>query len=96
MIQYDRMIHYLTIDFFIDILFQDDRYKHLIEAIPLSNPNMHSLRMLINHSFDSNHWQFMQKDTMLYKLTYKNKLEENRPNGELTYYGWIKKNLYGM
>lgn len=80
MLEYTRreniFIEYMTIDVFMDILFEMKEYNHLLESLPLQNESLHVLRGLLNSPFNLQYMKVLKKDNICFKLTYKMKFLE--------------------
>ena len=84
-------IHYLVIDYFIDMLYKHNDYvRNLIDGLPSGGRFLHTLRELYSHSFDRVLFDNMLADTKYFKLTYKENLIEKTQRGEETFYSHLK------
>ena len=84
------IMNYLMIDYFIDILYQnDDTFRLLIDAVPITNEHMHTLRENFNKPHNSNIWKKWLSDTCIFKLTYKGNLQCVDDNNRTTFFGFI-------
>lgn len=79
MLENEVFIDYLLIDYFLDILYRENRLvKEMIDAMPYTNPNLHNLRIKFDNEFDKVQWDSMLSDTEIFKLT--SPIKENIPN----------------
>lgn len=89
--QENYFIHYLVIDYFIDMLYKhNSKIKSLIDNLPTGGKYLHTLRELYPKPFDSNAFNRMLADTEYFKLTYKENIVERTPNNESTFYSHLK------
>lgn len=87
--QYDYMIDYLMFDDFILYMYLYNReVKIALDAVPVSNLQMHSLLPLLNDRFNEYKWARLISDTEMFKLTYKGKFKEFTDCQE-TFYNYI-------
>lgn len=90
MLENEVFIDYLLIDYFLDILYRENRLvKEMIDAMPYTNPNLHNLRIKFDNEFDKVQWDSMLSDTEIFKLTYKGKHSKQNDKGMPTFYGYI-------
>lgn len=82
-------LEYMTIDYFMDILFKKTTYSSEIEKLPVQNEGLHSLRMLLNKVFDRNTYDKLASSNVCFKLSYKLKLEDSY-NGKPTFYKLLR------
>lgn len=84
-------IHYLVIDYFIDMLYKHNDYvRKLIDGLPDGGRYLHSLRGLYPKPYDKEVFNNMLADTEYFKLTYKENIIEKTPSGEKTFYSYLK------
>ncbi len=89
--QENFFIHYLVIDYFIDILYKHNDYvKGLIDDLPHGGKYLHTLRELYPQPFNRNKFDSILAETEYFKLTYKENLVEKTQDGVETYYSHIK------
>lgn len=70
--KYDCLIDYLLFDYVVLCLYEmDSKIRNDIDNIECSNPNMHSLLPLLGQPYDEVTKERLEKDTYLFKLTYK-------------------------
>lgn len=83
-------IHYLVIDYFINLLYKNDtETKELLDRIPYGGKYMHILRTMYSQPFDKIIYNKMMKDTLYFKLTYKGNMDKRTQKGEETFYSVI-------
>lgn len=93
--QENCFIHYLVIDYFIDMLYKHNDYvRNLIDGLPSGGRFLHTLREFYSHSFDRSLFDKMLADTEYFKLTYKENLIEKTQSGEETFYSHLKNMKY--
>ena len=93
MLENEVFIDYLLIDYFLDILYRENRLvKEIIDIMPYTNPNLHNLRIQFDDEFNEVQWKSMLSDTEIFKLTYKGKHSKLNDKGLLTFYGYILNN----
>lgn len=93
MLENEVFIDYLLIDYFLDILYRENRLvKEMIDAMPYTNPNLHNLRIKFDDEFNEVQWDSMLSDTEIFKLTYKGKHSKQNDKGMPTFYGYILTN----
>lgn len=86
-------IHYLVIDYFIDMLYRKSSYvQEVIDDLPEGGKYLHTLRLLYAQPFNKKYFEEMLADTSYFKLTYKENLILNTQKGEETFYSVILKN----
>lgn len=86
MLENEVFIDYLLIDYFLDILYRENRLvKEMIDAMPYTNPNLHNLRIKFDNEFDKVQWDSMLSDTEIFKLTYKGKHSKQNDKGMPTF-----------
>lgn len=83
----DSSIDYLLIDYVLDIAYSKfDIYKQVIDSVDVNNEDTLWLESMLNRKFDKRDWKLqLEKRTIFYKLTYKNKHYRDF-NGKATYY----------
>lgn len=87
----DRNADYLMIDYFFDLLYRENAgAAALVDRVPVSNPDLHTLRGMLNEPYDPAGMAALTENTSLFKLTYKMDLQETR-EGALTYWGFLKR-----
>lgn len=81
------MIDYLMIDYMI-VLAQkhNKKIKKAFEEVPSNNPNCDELYKVLNTAFNQNKWEFIKKDTCMFKLSWKNNFKVETTSGK-TFYG---------
>ena len=87
----DRNADYLLIDYFFDLLCRENvGAAALADRIPVSNPELHTLRGILKEPYDAATMAALTESTSLFKLTYKMDLKETS-GGALTYWGFLKR-----
>ena len=93
MLENEVFIDYILIDYFLDILYRENRLvKETIDAMPYTNPNLHNLRIKFDDELNEVQWDSMLSDTEIFKLTYKGKHSKQNDKGMPTFYGYILTN----
>ena len=88
-----RNVDYLMIDYFFDLLYREvPGVADLVDGIPDSNPEMHTLRGILGRPYDAALMSALMERTSLFKLTYKMDLRETCQDGSLTFWGYLKQN----
>lgn len=91
-----RNVDYLMIDYFFDLLYREDpEMAAMVDGIPESNPEMHTLRGIMNEPYDPDRKAFLVEHTSIFKLTYKMPLEE-KCGGSSTFWGLIRQTGFGQ
>lgn len=81
------LITYFLIDCIIAICYEEiPAFKRIINDIPLNNQNVFSLMPILGEVYDSDYWNELTRNTKLFKLSYKNKLDTFHPS---SYYNVI-------
>lgn len=89
--KYDQFMDYILFDYFIEIGYEtDNKIKGLIDNVPKNNANVFLLRKYLFNSIGSFNY-LSDKETFLYKLSYKDKPSLLTKNGEKTIYSEIVK-----
>lgn len=84
------IMHYLMIDYFIDLLYRNDEYlKALIDSIPITNEHMHTLRENFNKPYNLQEWREWTSNTTIFKLTYKGELRYRDASYREAFFGFI-------
>ena len=80
--KFDRPIEYLFFDCYMNVLYEDNRmFRELIDAVPATNDNMHSLLPILNEDYNDGCYEKLKNNTFFFKLTYKlNFLNNINPN----------------
>lgn len=80
--KYDKPIDYCFFDYGMEIQYKNDKNsKQLIDNVPMTNENMHSLLPILNNNYDEHIFSGLTSDTTFFKLTYKlNFLNQINPN----------------
>ena len=85
--KYDKFIDYLLTDY--AIVLAQKHIKHIADLFADIQPNntyCDELYKLLGQPYDEETWKHICKDTMLYKLTWKQSFPKKK-NGEETFYG---------
>lgn len=67
----DTYLEYMTIDYFMDLLFKTPQYKALIQNIPIQNEGLHELRSLLNTKYNPEKFFPLANNNVCFKLSYK-------------------------
>lgn len=87
------LIDYMLIDYAIEIAYEEfPECKRLIDAVPLNNPAVDSLRPIMNEEYDAVSFEKLMEATNFFKLTYKHKLVKAKDDHE-TFYGRLARNF---
>lgn len=93
MIEYTEMektyLEYMTLDYFMDILFRENCYKQILMNVPFQNEGLHDLRANLNSVINKEYFMKLKKENICFKLTYKMQLKEITNNMD-TFYKYIK------
>ena len=86
--KYDKPIDYCFFDYGMEIQYKNDKNsKQLIDNVPMTNENMHSLLPILNSTYDEHVFSGLTSNTIFFKLTYKlNFFNQINPN---SYYAKI-------
>lgn len=83
----DEIIDYLLTDYLIVLAQKKDKnIAKLFDEIPNNNPNCDELFKVLQEPYNEKKWNEIKKDTMLFKLTWKQKFLKEK-NGVKTFYG---------
>lgn len=82
-------LEYMTIDYFMDILFRCSKYKLYIDMLPVQNEDLHVLRQLLNKEMNTDVYNTLVHNNVCFKLSYKLDLREF-VNGSSTFYKFLK------
>ena len=82
-------LEYMTIDYFMDILFRCSKYKQYIDMLPVQNEDLHVLRQLLNKEMNTDVYNTLVHNNVCFKLSYKLELQEF-VNGCSTFYKFLK------
>lgn len=87
--KHDIIIDYFLLDYLILIAYEEfEVVKQIIESIPINNENTKSLYELLNKEFNQINWEKINKKTIIYKLSWKEKYKYQINNVD-TYYSKI-------
>ena len=82
--EHDELIDYFMYDQIINLCYENsDVVKQLIDSVPQNNPNVDFFKNRYNESFDKEEWEKVTKSTSVFKLSYKEQIDETKMN---TYY----------
>jgi hypothetical protein len=84
-----QYLEYMTIDYFMAILFKRPEYKKLLDALPVQNEGLHQLRGILNDPYNKNEFAQLSQKNVCFKLSYKLQLKEN-VDGRDTYYAHLR------
>ena len=94
-LKFDYMIDYLFFDDMILYIYdQDEQVRCDLDALPISNLQMHAMLPLLNNIYDKMTWDKLTSKTSMFKLTYKGHYAKS-VNGKDTFYGHVLK-LYSQ
>ncbi len=83
-------IHYLLIDYMIDLLYKNvEDFRLFIDETPIREQNLHSLRNYMNAEYDDEMYRNLLSNTTVFKLTYKGRFYEKQEDGKETFYGHL-------
>jgi hypothetical protein len=89
-----KFVHYFLLDIIIAIAYDKiPTIREMLENIPFNNPRIHDLKSQINNVYNSEQYDEIMLNTMFHKLSYKINIKEMTDTGELTFYGYIKRQL---
>lgn len=90
-------VDYLLTDYLIRFAYENiSEVREQIDGLWCNNSQRGKLMILLNEKFDSSIWQEIQKDTWLFKLTYKHKTKKNVKAGNITFYGKLIAETYNV
>ena len=79
----------MLIDYTVELAYQNFHdVKVLLDSVPLNNPEIESLRTLLNSPYDENKFAVLTHSTIFFKLTWKHKFQKTI-SGCKTFYGHI-------
>lgn len=68
----DRLIDYFLIDYCIDIILKDNpEIKKQIDEIPLNNPEIYTMKSILDKDFNKEEYDKLTKDTSIFKLNWR-------------------------
>lgn len=86
---YDRLVDYLLTDYAIVLAEKHIKpFANAFNAIQPNNPECDELFKVLGRPFNEEMWQHIKKDTMLFKLTWKQSYPKEI-NGKKTFYGML-------
>lgn len=94
--KYGTFIDYFTMDYLINLAYTEIQDIHqAIENMEVNQPDCDELTDKLNENYKlTDAWLKENKDTCFYKIKWKQTFLESR-DGELTYFGMLKRDLYG-
>ena len=85
----NMLIDYMLIDYALELAYQEfPEYVKFLEGVPLNNPEVDSLRPIMNEVWDSGKFEELSASTDFFKLTYKHVLRKEIA-GKKTFYGHL-------
>lgn len=70
--RFDKTVDYMLIDYVMLLICQhNEEFQKMLNDVPYSNENVHSLRNHMNEEYSSKRWNEYTKETEVFKLTYK-------------------------
>ena len=85
------LIDYMLIDYAFEIAYEEfSECKNLLDSVPINNPEIDSLRPLLNSPWDENKFAALSRSTIFFKLTWKHEFQKNI-SGQETFWGKISK-----
>ena len=85
----NTLIDYMLIDYALELAYQEfPEYVKFLEGVPLNNPEVDSLRPILNDEWDSQKFAALSGATDFFKLTYKHVLRKESAGRE-TFYGHL-------
>jgi len=90
----EQIIDYFLIDYFISIAYESiQSIKQMIDNIPYNNIQLYDIQNNLNNSFKNSLFKSICSETYFHKLTWKGELQENTDDGNVTFYGYLIKEL---
>ena len=81
---HEELIDYFLIDHIINLCYENSQIvKQLVDSVPQNNPDADFFKTRYNNPFDEAEWESVNKNTNIFKLSYKAKIEPTKNN---TYY----------
>ena len=88
--RHNVLIDYLLMDYLLILIANNNKqFNKMLDDVPYSNPNVHTLRNHINDVYSDYNWEKITRDTNFFKLTYKISLQKITSFGKKTNYGHI-------
>ena len=85
----NKLIDYMLIDYALELAYQEfPEYRRFLDAVPMNNPEVDSLRHILNQEWDSVKFTALSESTDFFKLTYKHVFMKNIAGSE-TFYGHL-------
>ena len=83
------LISYVFIDYIIALAYEEfSDFKNILDALPYNNPEIDSLRPLLNSPWDENKFAALTRSTIFFKLNWKQKFFKTI-SGRETFYGHL-------
>lgn len=88
--EHNILLDYLLMNYCFDFQFDnDDSLKQILEDVSSTNPDLHSLRGILNEKFNKELYERMLERTHVFKLSYKGVFSQKTSVGDLTFYGYL-------
>ena len=84
----NSFIEYMTMDYFMDLLFDMPEYKELLTLLPYQNEDLHELRKIINTEYNQEKFNTLKQNNICFKLSYKMNFY-NEINNKPTFFKFI-------
>ena len=92
--RHDVLMEYLLMDYFMILIANNNtEFEIMLDKVPFTNPNVHTLRNRINEEYSEEGWNNLVSDTHFFKMTYKMLMTEFNSFGNKTFYGHIINDL---
>ena len=92
---YDTIIDYVLIDYMLWTGFKFvPAIRQTIDAVPDNNEDIFELYQRLNQPYTPELMEQMKRRNVMHKLTYKMELSKKTPQGELTLYGYLWKQVF--
>lgn len=88
----EHLVDYFLIDYVTNIALESlPAFKDAYDRVPLNNTNILNLEQVLSKKYNPDDFQELCRDTIVFKLNWKQKYEEYDTDGELTYFGYLMK-----
>ena len=85
----NMLIDYMLIDYALETAYQEfPEYRRFLDDVPENNPEVDSLRPILNDEWDSQKFAVLSESTDFFKLTWKHKFVKTI-SGQETFYGHL-------
>ena len=92
----EQVIDYFLIDYMTDIAYQKiPSFTKQLDAVPVNNEKIFQMNNYLNSAFDSDIYNEIVSTTGFHKLQRRNSYRMTTDDGELTFYGYLVKIIYG-